>query len=153
MRRFFLPLWGPTDTGFGQIIPWLNYSVPGVLNLAAITLTTVLAFYTFTMCVVSDPGSVPFDYVPDPELSGAVVEVKRKVGLPSLPPVAPAGLPCSSFSREWTQGRACMSVQGFGKAARTHTHTHTHTHSLSLSLTHTHSVCVCVRARARGCVC
>eukprot|EP00884_Botryococcus_braunii_P016789 jgi/Botrbrau1/3794/Bobra.0183s0027.1 len=62
------------------IIPWLSYSVPGVLNLACITLTTLLAFGTFLTCVISDPGSVPFDYVPDPELTGAVLEVKRKSG-------------------------------------------------------------------------
>lgn len=49
------------------------------MNLLAITATTLLAFSTFLACVVSDPGSVPFDYVPDPELTGAIMEVKRKV--------------------------------------------------------------------------
>jgi hypothetical protein len=62
-----------------QIIPWLNYSVPGVLNLSILTVNTCLAFYSFLGCVVADPGSVPFDYVPDAEVTAPVVEVKRKV--------------------------------------------------------------------------
>jgi hypothetical protein len=62
-----------------QIIPWLNYSVPGVLNLGILTVNTCLAFYSFLGCVVADPGSVPFDYVPESEITPPVVEVKRKV--------------------------------------------------------------------------
>lgn len=41
-----------------QIVPWLNYSVPGVLNLALLTLTTGMGMYCYLLCVISDPGFV-----------------------------------------------------------------------------------------------
>ncbi len=39
-----------------QIIPWLSYSVPGVLNMGFLTIDTGIALYCFLLCVVVDPG-------------------------------------------------------------------------------------------------
>ncbi|BDA49409.1 Palmitoyltransferase PFA4 [Coccomyxa sp. Obi] len=61
------------------IVPWLSYSVPGVLNLGFLTIDTGIALYCFLLCVVLDPGSVPVDYSPDPE-ANTVLQVKRKSG-------------------------------------------------------------------------
>ncbi len=39
-----------------QILPWLSYSVPGVLNLASFSLETGTALWCFLLCVIVDPG-------------------------------------------------------------------------------------------------
>ena len=39
-----------------QILPWLSYSVPGVLNLGSFTLETGTALWCFLLCVIADPG-------------------------------------------------------------------------------------------------
>ena len=39
-----------------QIIPWLSYSVPGVLNLGLMTIDTSIALACFLACVLLDPG-------------------------------------------------------------------------------------------------
>lgn len=39
-----------------QILPWLSYSVPGVLNLAVFSVDTAVAFLCFLFCVCVDPG-------------------------------------------------------------------------------------------------
>lgn len=39
-----------------QIIPWLSYSVPGVLNLGSFTLETGTSLWCFLLCVIVDPG-------------------------------------------------------------------------------------------------
>ena len=39
-----------------QILPWLSYSVPGVLNLGGFTLETGAALWCFLLCVIVDPG-------------------------------------------------------------------------------------------------
>ena len=39
-----------------QILPWLSYSVPGVLNLGGFTLETGTALWCFLLCVAVDPG-------------------------------------------------------------------------------------------------
>lgn len=39
-----------------QILPWLSYSVPGVLNLASFTVETGTALWCFLLCVIVDPG-------------------------------------------------------------------------------------------------
>jgi hypothetical protein len=41
---------------FCVCIPWLSYSVPGILNLFILTLTTGLSFYCYLFCVLSCPG-------------------------------------------------------------------------------------------------
>ncbi|EIE19032.1 zf-DHHC-domain-containing protein [Coccomyxa subellipsoidea C-169] len=61
------------------ILPWLSYSVPGVLNLGFLSVDTGIALYCFLLCVVVDPGRVPPDYAPDPE-ANVVLQVKRKSG-------------------------------------------------------------------------
>lgn len=39
-----------------QIIPWLSYSVPGVLNLGVLTIDTGIALACYLLCVFTDPG-------------------------------------------------------------------------------------------------
>ena len=39
-----------------QIVPWLNFSVPGVTNLLILTITTTSALGYFVACVLADPG-------------------------------------------------------------------------------------------------
>ena len=39
-----------------QILPWLSYSVPGVLNLAIFSSNTGIALVCFLFCVSVDPG-------------------------------------------------------------------------------------------------
>ena len=39
-----------------QIIPWLSFSVPGVMHLATFSANTGLALVCFLFCVVMDPG-------------------------------------------------------------------------------------------------
>lgn len=39
-----------------QIVPWLSYSVPSVLNLAGLSYTTFCSIYLYLMCVLVDPG-------------------------------------------------------------------------------------------------
>lgn len=39
-----------------QIIPWLSFSVPGVLNFSVLTFNTALALACFLTCVLVDPG-------------------------------------------------------------------------------------------------
>ena len=41
---------------FCVILPWLSWSVPGVLNLALLTLSTSTALACFLACVMVDPG-------------------------------------------------------------------------------------------------
>ena len=41
---------------FCVILPWLSWSVPGVLNLALLTLSTGTALACFLACVMVDPG-------------------------------------------------------------------------------------------------
>ena len=76
-----------------QIVPWLSYSVPGVLNFGVFTFNTAAALACFVICVVSDPGQVPEDFVADAE-HAAVVQVKRKVR-------------CGPLAGGLTTGRAC----------------------------------------------
>ncbi|CAD7695049.1 unnamed protein product [Ostreobium quekettii] len=62
------------------ILPWLSYSVPGVVNLAILTTATSLSLAFFLMCVVVDPGGVPADWRPDEEDPTALVQVKKTTG-------------------------------------------------------------------------
>ncbi|KAK9800786.1 hypothetical protein WJX73_003252 [Symbiochloris irregularis] len=62
------------------ILPWLSYSVPGVMNLAIFSTDTAVAFLCFLFCVCVDPGRVPDGFSADPEKSVAVMEVKRSSG-------------------------------------------------------------------------
>eukprot|EP00877_Chromochloris_zofingiensis_P009873 jgi/Chrzof1/5139/Cz15g13010.t1 len=63
-----------------QILPWLSFSVPGVLNLAVLTINTGVALYCYFCCMFFDPGRVPEGWSADEETSGAVLqEVKKKV--------------------------------------------------------------------------
>lgn len=62
------------------ILPWLSYSVPGVLNLALLTGNAGMALVCFLYCVAVDPGRVPDDYAADPEDARAIMEVKRSSG-------------------------------------------------------------------------
>jgi len=62
------------------IVPWLSYSVPGVLNLGLLTFDTGIALGCYLACVFADPGSVPADFVPEQEDGRAVLEVKKKGG-------------------------------------------------------------------------
>lgn len=39
-----------------QIIPWLSYSVSGVLNLSVFTIDTGIALSCYLLCVITDPG-------------------------------------------------------------------------------------------------
>lgn len=39
-----------------QILPWLSFSVPGVLNLAVLTINTGVALYCYFCCMFFDPG-------------------------------------------------------------------------------------------------
>ncbi len=41
---------------FLQIVPWLSYSVPGILNLGILSLTTSISLYAYLFCVLHDPG-------------------------------------------------------------------------------------------------
>lgn len=45
---------------YAQIVPWLSYSVPGVLNLGFLTIDTGIALYCFLLCVSMDPGRCAF---------------------------------------------------------------------------------------------
>jgi len=63
------------------LVPWLDFSVPGVLNMAAISASTFLGLYCYLLCVHADPGYVPVDYAHDPEDAVTLqIQVKRKGG-------------------------------------------------------------------------
>lgn len=47
-----------------QILPWLSYSVPGVLNLGSFTLETGTALWCFLLCVIADPGRCDLALMP-----------------------------------------------------------------------------------------
>lgn len=66
----------------GVIVPWLSFSVPGVLHFTSLTAATALGLHCYLLCVLSDPGSVPHDYEHDPEDHTATyIQVKRKGGV------------------------------------------------------------------------
>ena len=65
---------------FGVVIPWMEHSVPGVLNVGFLTLTAGLGMAMYLCCVYCDPGRVPADWRPDPEAGGSLLELKRKGG-------------------------------------------------------------------------
>ncbi|KIZ07589.1 hypothetical protein MNEG_0358 [Monoraphidium neglectum] len=62
------------------ILPWLSVSVPGMSNLAVLTVTTVLALWCFVACIFFDPGRVPAGWQPDAEDGPKLQEVKKKDG-------------------------------------------------------------------------
>jgi hypothetical protein len=98
-----------------QIVPWLSYSVPGLLNLIILSTTWSISLYCYLLTVYTDPGRyaicsntcwvtatchdlpraarcrVPCAWDPDVEGDSVVQEVKKKVGsaCPSPWPVAP----------------------------------------------------------------
>jgi hypothetical protein len=39
-----------------QVLPWLSFSVPGVLNLLGLSLTTTAAACCYFACMTIDPG-------------------------------------------------------------------------------------------------
>ncbi|GMH42148.1 hypothetical protein BSKO_10067 [Bryopsis sp. KO-2023] len=62
------------------ILPWLSVSVPGVLNLAGLTLSAGLALYSYLCCVLVDAGRVPEEWSPDEESLNSTIQVKRTTG-------------------------------------------------------------------------
>lgn len=64
---------------FCVAVPWLSFSVPGLMNVGVLTLTAGLSLYCYMFCVVLDAGRVPPDWQPDQE-TVSVQEVKRKDG-------------------------------------------------------------------------
>lgn len=44
---------------FAVVIPWMEHSVPGVLNVAFLTLTAGLGMVMYLCCVYCEPGRVP----------------------------------------------------------------------------------------------
>ena len=48
--------WQSRPTVLAQVVPWLSFSVPGVLNFSVLTFNTALALSCFLTCVVIDPG-------------------------------------------------------------------------------------------------
>ena len=59
-----------------QILPWLSYSVPGVLNLGGFTLETGTALWCFLLCVIVDPGRYGATIVLDiADASASIVQV------------------------------------------------------------------------------
>ncbi|GAX86343.1 hypothetical protein CEUSTIGMA_g13755.t1 [Chlamydomonas eustigma] len=67
---------------FCVIVPWLNWSVPGILNLVILTFSSATSLYCYLFCVFLDAGKVTEGWKPDEEASSAVQEVKRKDGAP-----------------------------------------------------------------------
>eukprot|EP00976_Prorocentrum_cordatum_P105107 1194160-Prorocentrum_minimum.AAC.4 len=63
---------------FGIVIPKLSFSVPGVMHLGVLTVTTTLALFSYCCCVFLNAGSVPEAWVPDTENLSQTLEVKRK---------------------------------------------------------------------------
>ena len=63
---------------FGVVIPWMENSVPGVLNVGVLTITAGLGLVMYLCCVYCEPGRVPADWRPDTEAGGALLELKRK---------------------------------------------------------------------------
>lgn len=39
-----------------QVLPWYSYSVPGVLHLSMLTVSTGMALYCYFLCIAMDPG-------------------------------------------------------------------------------------------------
>ncbi|MEW5297116.1 MAG: hypothetical protein WDW36_000344 [Sanguina aurantia] len=65
---------------FCVIIPWFEYSVPGVTNIGVLSINTALALYCYVYCIYLDPGRVPDEWEPDSEDAPSVQEVKKKGG-------------------------------------------------------------------------
>jgi len=63
---------------FGEIVPRLSFSVPGVVQLGLFTTLTLLALFSYFCCVFVGPGGVPVDWIPDTESLSQVFEIKRK---------------------------------------------------------------------------
>ena len=72
------------------ILPWLSWSVPGVLNLALLTLSTGTALVCFLACVMVDPGRCgsccKLAFAVQSERARTCCAVLRK-WLPSAPPL------------------------------------------------------------------
>jgi len=65
---------------FAVAIPWLEHSVPGVLNVGFLTVTSGLGLTMYLCCVYCEPGRVPADWRPDNEAGRSMLELKRKGG-------------------------------------------------------------------------
>ncbi|KAK3254172.1 hypothetical protein CYMTET_36607 [Cymbomonas tetramitiformis] len=65
---------------FLVVYPWLENSVPGVLNLTLFTALTIFALKSYIACVFRPAGSVPENWEPDVENLSQNFEVKRKGG-------------------------------------------------------------------------
>lgn len=68
-------------TVFIFIEDWIGLkSSPGSLNALIFTFMASLCLFSFSVCVLTDPGQVPASYVPDVEESGiSDEEAKRNV--------------------------------------------------------------------------
>mmetsp|Transcript_654 Transcript_654/g.2385 ORF Transcript_654/g.2385 Transcript_654/m.2385 type:complete len:399 (+) Transcript_654:224-1420(+) len=76
---FFLFGYIYSVTAFTVILPWMQYTVKGIVHLGVLTSLTLTGLFSYCLTVIVHPGEVPRDYCVDAESgSPSMVEVKRK---------------------------------------------------------------------------
>jgi len=62
------------------VVPWLSFSVPGVVHAGVLSFTTFMALLCYLKCVYGDPGFSSVDWLPEQEDGAVGTHVKKSGG-------------------------------------------------------------------------